>query len=317
MNSVRTHTLFTTLFLIIATSLSPTAPAADQSCDQGADIGASASVSVYKVDVNDNLADYGVIFQDAAQTTNEGAWYSARDALIRKIDSTIAAGSQYHPVVKKTVGPYQGWLEGANVSLIMAAGLLLADRGLLTRPLDSAIRRVIGSYVFNIDAGCGLSNGRWRNQNNCMDDYAIASTGFAWIAAYKYKRGDRDAGLYVNAAKNNINLTLNLTESVCAHYKNQSTWAATSLRGPCTATASDLQTGAAETISLNHGQQSIAYGLGLMTSVSSAFIGLQTANAAPPLTPEQMAVALALFQEGQKPHGSEWRYISSECLLQI
>jgi hypothetical protein len=297
-NSARVRTLFT-LFLIIAIVVSPTASAADQSCDQGAIIGASASVSVYKADVNDNLADYGVIFQDAAQETNAAAWDSARDALIRKINSTIAAGSQYHPIVKKTVGPYQGWLEGANVSLIMASGLLLADRGRLTRSLDSAIRRVIGSYVFNIDAGCGLSNGRWRGQNNCMDDYSVASTGFAWIAAYKYKRGDSDTALYVNAAKNAINHTLSLTESVCAHKTNELTWSPTSSRGPCNATANDLATGVAETISLNHGQQTIAYGLGLMTSVSSAFIGLQTANAAPSLTPEQKDVALALFREGQ------------------
>lgn len=296
-NSVYARTLFT-LLLIFSILAPPRAFAADQSCDQGATIGASASVTVYKADVNENLADYGLIFQDASQEVNPGAWDSARDALIRKIDSTLAAGSLYNPVVNKTVGPYQGWLEGANVSLIMASGLLLADRGRLTISLDSAIRRAIGSYVYNRDAGCGFSNGRWRGQNNCMDDYTVGATGFAWIAAYKYKRGDSDVAFYANSAKNLINLTFGLEESVCA-YKTGSVWSPTSSRGPCNATINDLRTGQAEVISLNHGQQTIAYGLGLMTSISSAFIGLQTANAAPTFTLDQKDVALALFKEGQ------------------
>jgi len=248
------------------------------------------------------LADYGVIFQNASQDTlqpvNPPALDAARDALIKKIDSTIAAGSRYDAVVRKTVGPYQGWLEGANVSLIMASGLMLSVHGKLTRDLDSAIRRVIGSYVFNRDAGCGLSDGRWRFQNNCMDDYAVAASGLAWIAAYKYKRGDADGPLYANAAKNSIALALSLEESVCA-YNNEKPWLPP--REPCNARVSDMSMGQAEVVSLNHGQQSIAYGLGLMTSISSAFIGLQTANEAPApaLTNDQRVVALALFKEGQ------------------
>src|SRR5215510_4702990 len=88
--------------LLLASLLAPEwASAADQSCDQGAAIGASASVSAYHDDVNLNLADYGIIFQDASQETNAAAWDAARDALIRKIDSTLAAGSQYQPVVNK------------------------------------------------------------------------------------------------------------------------------------------------------------------------------------------------------------------------
>jgi hypothetical protein len=298
MNSSARIRRILTLLLLPSLLVPARASAADQTCDQGAAINASAAVSGYQDDLNLNLADYGIIFQDASQETNAAAWDSARDALIRKIDSTMAAGSHYNAVTNKTGGPYQGWLEGASVSLIMASGLLLADHGRLTRPLDSAIRRVIGSYVFNRDAGCGFSDGRWWGQNNCMDDYTIAATGYAWIAAYKYKRSDRDVSSYTDAAKNAISLSLGLEDSVCA-YRTGSAWSPSSSRGPCTATVDDLRTGQAEVISLNHGQQTIAYGLGLMTSISSAFIGLQTANSAPVLTADQNDVALALFREGQ------------------
>jgi hypothetical protein len=211
----------------------------------------------------------------------------------------MAAGSHYNAVVDKTVGPYQGWLEGANVSLIMASGLLLADRGRLNPTLDSAIRRVIGSYVFNRDASCGFSDGRWRGPNNCMDDYTVGATGFAWIAAYKYKRGDSAVSYYSSSAQNLINLSFSPDDSVCIH-KLTSTWSASDSRGPCNGAPSDLRAGTAEAISFNHGQETIAYGLGLMTSVSSAFIGLQTANVAVSLTDDQKQVALALFKEAQK-----------------
>ena len=293
--SARTVMIFV---LILSILLFPTTFAMGQSC--AAVNGNSGQVSSYWEDVNLNLGDYGRIFQDAAQPSNSAAWISARDALIRKIDNTIAAGNHYDSSVNKTVGPYQGWLDGVNVSLIMAAGLLLSDSGKqqLTRPLDSAIRRVIGSYVFNRDAGCGYSDGRWQSQNTCMDDYAVAASGLAWIAAYKYKRGDSGVSYYVTQATNAINSALSLDESVCA-YPSGTTFLPTSARGPCTATVDNLRAGTAETVSLNHGQQNIPYGLGLMTSISSAFIGLQTAGANPSLTQDQKDIALALYNEGQ------------------
>jgi hypothetical protein len=131
-----------------------------------------------------------------------------------------------------------------------------------------------------------------------MDDYAVAATGFAWIAAYKYKRGDSGVSYYVNAANNAISSALSTDESVCAYFSGTS-FSPTSARGPCTATVADLRNNVAETVSLNHGQQTIAYGMGLMTSISSAFIGLQTANANPTLTQDQKDVALALYKEAQ------------------
>ncbi|MET0623246.1 MAG: discoidin domain-containing protein, partial [Pyrinomonadaceae bacterium] len=294
----------------------------DQSCDANRDLGGSGRsfVPVYVNDVNKNLADYGLIFQDAAQPvnapeTNTAALDSARDALLAKINNTLAAGSYYHPVVNKTVGAYQGWLEGANVSLIMASGLMLADHGRLTPALDSAIRRVIGSYVFNRAADCGLSGGRWRGANSCMDDFAVGASGFAWIAAYKYKRGDSNVAYYVNSAKNLINLTLSLEESVCVHKISQTTWSLSDSRGPCTGTVSELQaaTPAAEIISLNHGQQAIGYGLGLMTSISSAVMGLQTAGANVIWTNDQKAVAAALFREAQKHSDATGDNFLNDC----
>src|ERR1043165_8389146 len=300
---------FLAMLLIASTMVLPNAPAhtyaraaacsVDASCEQNVTVGASASVSGYKEDVNANLADYGLIFQDAAQDMNSSAWDSAANALVNKINSTMAAGSHYNAVVDKTVGPYQGWLEGANVSLIMASGLLLADRGRLNPTLDSAIRRVIGSYVFNRDASCGFSDGRWRGPNNCMDDYTVGATGFAWIAAYKYKRGDSAVSYYSSSAQNLINLSFSPDDSVCIH-KLTSTWSASDSRGPCNGAPSDLRAGTAEAISFNHGQETIAYGLGLMTGVSSAFIGLQTANVAISLSNDQKQVALALMKEAQK-----------------
>src|SRR6185369_17625482 len=128
-----------------------------------------------------------------------------------------------------------------------------------------------------------------------------AASGLAWIAAYKYKRGDSGVSYYADAAKNAINSALALDESVCA-YPSGSSFSPTSARGPCTATVADLRNNVAETVSLNHGQQTIAYGMGLMTSISSAFIGLQTANANPSLTQDQKDIALALFKEAQAKH---------------
>jgi hypothetical protein len=330
-NSVCLRAFFAVVLVLSASALPGAAPRSyarhpaaaayllDQSCDANRDLGGSGSAfaSVFTTDLNKNLADYGLIFQDAAQPVgaapSPAALDSARNALLAKINSTIAAGSFYNPVVNKTVGPYQGWLDGAGVSLIMASGLMLADHGRLTSQLDSAIRRVIGSYRFNRDAGCGFSDGRWRGGNNCMDDFTVGASGFAWIAAYKYKRGDSDAANYVNSAKNLINLALSLDESVCAHKTAQTSWSASDLRGPCTGTVGELQSGAAEVISLNHGQQTIGYGLGLMTSISSAFIGLQTAGATVNWTNDQKAVATALLREGQKHTNGTGDGFSDDC----
>lgn len=321
------HFVFILSALLMASALPTLPPGAGISSAAALDPyvpGASCNVFVYHNDINRDLADYGLIFQDALQTTNPDKWSCAREALIRKITATINFGSKYDSEVRKTVGPYQEWLAGASVSLAMATGLLLLDRGAISSEADNKLRYVVGSYAFNRAAGCGFSGGRWQGGNNCFDDFAIAATAFAWIAAYKYKRGDpNDVTFFANSAINCINLALPDTpsapnESVCIHRTN-STWGLFDDRGPCNGTPLDLPAtpssppGAAEAISFNHGFQNIAYGLGLMTSISSAIIGLQTANVGYTFTDSQRRIAYALFREGQVHTDSNGLAFFNDC----
>src|SRR5205823_10935294 len=72
-------------------------------------------------------------------------------------------------------------------------------------------------------------------------------------------------------------------------------------RGPCTGTVQDLQaTPPAQTFSLNHGHQTPAYGYGLLTSISSAILGLRLAGASHNFSLDEKTVALALLDEANR-----------------
>ena len=63
------------------------------------------------------------------------------------------------------------------------------------------------NYAFTKDPGCGNVGG----STNCLDDYSQAAAGYAWIAAYRYRRGDATASVQIfrNAAVAEIGRFLN------------------------------------------------------------------------------------------------------------
>lgn len=142
-------------------------------------------------------------------------------------------------------------------------------------PLDQAVRATIEAYRFNIDPGCGTNF-----VNECMDDFTQAAVAYAWSAAYT-KRADLAV-----AARGALHEAL---------ARERHTWVLD------------------EVVSFNHGFQDVAYGIGLMTSVSSAAIALEEAGAPFIATGEETAVAWALYREGQQRTAADGSRFLSNC----
>lgn len=228
-------------------------------------------------DLNGNLNDYGRIHEDADSPSCAQA---ATWALTSKVKNTIDTNPS----------EFQGWLQGAHVSLIYAAALRLGANGFATKDLDTQLRRLETNYAFTIDGGCNNVGGT----NNCLDDYSQAAAGYAWIAAYKYRRGDSAAGVatFRSAAISQIG---NFFNNVCIH---SPTGNPTLL---CNGSVAGLQAGTDEVISFNHGQQMQPYGFGLMTSIASAVIGLKASGHTYSFGsyPGQQTIAWGLMKEMQ------------------
>lgn len=229
-------------------------------------------------DLEGDLADYGRIHMDAADPSCAQA---ATWALTAKIKNTIDARPD----------EFTGWLRGAHVSMIFAAALRIGANGFATKDLDNQLQRVAASYAFNRDASCGNIEGT----NSCLDDYSQAAVGYAWIAAYKYRRDPNDASVatFRSAAIAQIG---NFFGEVCIHSADGSP---TLL---CNGSVAGLADGTHETISFNHGGQMPPYGFGLMTSIASAVLGLQAAghNYKFSSYPGQITIARALMKEMQQ-----------------
>jgi hypothetical protein len=251
-----------------------------------------------------NLVDYGIIFEDANDTQSScGEWASI--ALYKKVRATLEL-PPYRDTVRfgsNYIGPYQGWLEGSNVSLVYATALRLGARGKLTKPLAQLIDQI--NYFLNIDRNCGFASNRngatkpWTLGNSCMDDWAIAASGTAWRAAWKKERGNSSGSVQsvANEAKSQIASSFNLTDSVCAYKPNDPLPNPAPAAGPCTGSIGDLTAGTAVALGL-HGGDAIPYGLGLMTSIASADVALREAGYPPTYTSDQQTVARALFING-------------------
>lgn len=334
-NAGRSTLLRYTLILLagavagLAAGLTPAAHA--QTCS-------SSVVTTYRpADPNGNLGDFGRIFDDAA-SGDYVRWNCAAQALRRKIISAQGTPSYYDPTLGNYVYPFQGWLDGYSVSLVMAAGVLLKDRDRLV-DLDGYMRWVRDRYTFNKDPKCGIINGRWRSPNTCMEEYTGAAGAYAWIGAYEARLG-RSASTYITLANNNINDALSADTSICIHYKAQTNWLAGDPFGPCTADAAALANGSAETISLNHGDETatltpgappgnqllyraqvIPYGLGLMTGVASAYAGLQEAQGLSKtsfvrsFTSNQLVIMRKLFEEGQRHSQDSGVSFLNDCYI--
>jgi hypothetical protein len=229
-------------------------------------------------DSEGNLADYARIEMDSS---NPSCAQAATWALTAKVQNTI----------DQNPNEFKDWLRGAHVSLVFAAAQRLGANGFATKDLDTQLRRLESNYAFTLQAGCGNIDG----SNNCLDDYSQAAPGYAWIAAYKYRRGDSAASVatFQNAAIAQIG---NFFNNVCIH---SSSGDPTVL---CNGSVTGLQYGSDETISFNHGGQMPSYGFGLMTSIASAVLGLKASGLTYSFTSYsgQQTIAWGLMKEMQK-----------------
>ena len=263
-------------------------------------------VTYYKQSLNGDLADYGTIFEEAAPWSS--CTQDAADALYKKLYTT------FHP---ETLGqgfpswqtgltdaqvnltlhdPFQRWLSGGDVALIHATALRLANVGKLTKPLDDLIHQI--NYVRNVDFYCGWDNFWGKDQNSCMEEYAIGSMGYAWIAAYRAKRnvGD-DVTTPLNNAHDDVGYALSTDHySLCAW--DGTTYASTAPANPCSGSISDIIAGTHIPIAFHTGD-SIPYGFGLLTSIASAAVAnkgaVPTSNTSTFLSSPQKTVVQQLY----------------------
>ncbi|HEX6097344.1 MAG TPA: hypothetical protein VF432_13530 [Thermoanaerobaculia bacterium] len=259
-------------------------------------------LSSTRPDINANLFDYGIIFEDSNEPSCAGF---ASVALYKKVRATLN-----HPYYKdprlnnKLVGPYQGWLEGGNVALVYASALRLGPNGKLTKPLADLLDQI--SYVRNIDADCGFTTNRkgqtnaWTQNNSCMDDWSIAASGHAWTAAWRYARMKSSTLINsaADAAKTAISNALNITESVCVHKYNEPLPSPAPAAGPCTGQVADLNNSNVALALGLHDGEAVPYGLGLLTSIANADVALDYARRPKVYSADEKTVAAALYLNG-------------------
>jgi hypothetical protein len=278
-----------------------------------------------------SLNAYAIIFRDA-DPRNPGCNQSAANHLEAKLIDTFGqdhpidqvslsnSGSYRHHIsaFNPDTGPFQGWLEGGFPTYIFPTALRLYTEGKVNANLEKLLDKVVefmasnagqdanGGFVLrSLAPDCNL-NKSGDFGNNCMDDYSIAAAGFAWAAAYKTFRQKVNLPDLVGPANGAIAASFSTDSSICvvpdAVIKNRTPQnMPASGRGPCTGTVQDLRaTPPAQTLSLNHGHQTPAYGYGLMTSISSAAFGLKLAGASHSFSPDEKTVALALLDEANR-----------------
>src|SRR6478752_1759377 len=146
---------FTASALLICAGLA-LAPPARSACNSATLVNRG-----FRNDLNSDLGDYGLIFQDAATAPCAD---SAYQALLAKVTATLAAG-QHTDALGRPVSPFQGWLEGAGVSLVFAAALELGGQGVLKAGLDAKLEQIpyaSNATPYGLDPGCGFDSGRWQ-----------------------------------------------------------------------------------------------------------------------------------------------------------
>jgi len=230
--------------------------------------------------INQELNDYGRVLADADDGSNLACVDSAASALRDKLKATLDRDPNHFG---------KSFLSGALVALIYASADRIGANGGMTLALDTALQRVSASYSYPADAdaqdSCAL-----QSTDNCMDGHSVAASGFAWMAAYRYRRGLPGVSTAQADAVAQIDATFS---SACIF----SGYGRATL---CNGTADSLTAGTATTLSLNIGQQYPAYGFGLMTSVAAAVLGLRASGTSYGFSPSQKAIAKALFAEAQR-----------------
>lgn len=225
------------------------------------------------------LGQYGTMFLEAAMPQCQ---VIVRDQLARKLRFALSDPPSRDPVLGTPVPPFQRWLAGANVGLAVPTAMQLAAAGLVDPALDMAVRMTIESYRFNVDPSCGANF-----FNECTDDLSQAAVAYAWSAAYEAKSGRTSrATTFASQARAVIHQALSFSH----HLR-----------------ISD------DIVSFNHGFQNVAYGIGLMTSFSSAVIALEEAGVPFEATEEEIDVAWALFREGQRGTATDGSRFHANC----
>lgn len=292
-----------------------------------------------------DFADYGLLFEDAKDRTCS-VW--AAQALRWKVEDTLndANGRNHTHVAGYTgLGPYQNWLEGGHVLLILSAALQIGGHGDMTSALDAKLQQVITSFTSNphspygLTTPCGIGT-FWKDvpgvatSDTCMDDHAIGAAALAWVAAYQHKRGNTASrNTNIANAKTALNAAFSVSDSICINDPLITPLNAAG-RGPCNVDnpanivsvltrANKTQRGF--TYSFNRGQNQV-YGFGLLASISAALIGLEEADAtdingnpvakdgngnpiAPVyLTDAQKQISAALLREAQRSTPSSGDY---------
>ena len=239
-------------------------------------------------DINSDLNDYARALVDADESTTLACVDSAANLVTVKLKKTLALRPSYFGNCPQ--GTACGFNAGAVVALVFAAADRITARGGMTDTLASVLRDVEAAYINNDkDDGCPL-----QSTDNCMDGHSVAASGWGWIAAYRWIRGD-DVGATAarDSTTNHVKLTF---ESACVSVFKEPPPGSTQLcrqpTDPILATDS--------TMGMNLGHQHQGYGFGLVTSVAAGILGYQVGGFDYQLSERDKTVARMLWREAQK-----------------
>jgi hypothetical protein len=247
-----------------------------------------SGTATYNPGLNENFAEYGTLFQDAA-----------KDCCVDKVQSLLLQKVHDQNVQN---GFTNKWLGGGDIYLITATALQLgAKHKLFSGPgsLDEEIQTALASYNFKPICVYPV--------NTCMDDFSAAAAGNAWAAAYEKLNGrTAAANVYKTAAIDYLHRSLSYTESVCLHPVGaacndclESVVDAGTLRSRIEGTHPMLER--IEALTYNHDFANPNYGIGLLTSMSTAVEGLRVMGALADYAPSELEAVIAqgLLRQGQ------------------
>jgi hypothetical protein len=208
-----------------------------------------------------DLNDFGLILRSAQ--VNACA-QTAHDKLLSKLNS-----------MSPTLWSTKEW-SGVPLSMVLSTGLILGGNGHLSDALDLKLAEAANNYSLKKQDGCGFTSTTWQNGNTCLEDYAIDTAGQGWRTAY-YRLTGRD---WTGARTSTVNAIRNtLSDSTNCIYDSRLGFDAN--RGPCNSNLAALDadtSGSIEMVTLNHGYQNPAYGIGMLTHVATGYVGLEVAQ---------------------------------------
>lgn len=232
----------------------------------------------YRGNLNEDLNDYARMLEDA-DNDDPNCLSRLTSALNDKITSTPST-------------QWNTWLYGALIGYAYATGERLVYKGYGSAQLDNALKVIHDNWTMTgRDYSCAKES-----LNQCVDDFLVASPGWAWSAAYWYRRGNPygDVAYFKQQALDTIAAGFN---EVCISSSSGSSGTY------CNGSAADLEVPgvSAGTQSFNHGQRMPSYGYGLITSTTVAALGLEIVGVAPGdvFTADQKKIARALAREMQ------------------